>query len=91
VAESWLGLDFGSSGARAVVIGREAEVLAEVRLDWGKPDPERLAQDWRETLFELISQIPFNYRAELKAVAIDGTSSTALLCDAENRLPITSP
>lgn len=90
MAENWLGLDFGSSGARAVVIGRQAEVLAEARLDWGKPDPERLAQDWRETLFELISQIPFNYRADLKAIAIDGTSSTSLLCDAENR-PLLPP
>ena len=90
MAESWLGLDFGSSGARAVVIGRQAEVLAEARLDWGRPDPERLAQDWRETLFELVSQIPFNYRADLNAIAIDGTSSTSLLCDGENR-PLLPP
>ena len=90
MAESWLGLDFGSSGARAVVIGRQAEVLAEARLDWGQPDHERLARDWREALFELISQLPLDCRSHLRAIAIDGTSSTSLLCDAENR-PLLPP
>jgi D-ribulokinase len=73
-----LGIDFGTSGARLVAIDTDCNVLW-----WGTRD--LLAQGWRATLFALIQAIPNNIKARVKRIAIDGTSSTVLLCDREGR------
>jgi sugar (pentulose or hexulose) kinase len=41
---------------------------------------------WQTALFALIEQIPEELRREVRAIAIDGTSSTVLLCDAVGSL-----
>jgi D-ribulokinase len=41
---------------------------------------------WRETLFELIKAVPIAIKARVQSIAIDGTSSTVLLCDADGRI-----
>jgi sugar (pentulose or hexulose) kinase len=76
---AFLGIDFGTSGARATVIDEAGEVLAQCRYDF---HGEQSAPLWRTALFELIGQIPFALRNVLRAIAIDATSSTVLLCDA---------
>ena len=80
MAEAWLGIDFGTIGARAVAIGARDEVLATGRYDFGG---EQSAPLWRTALYELIGQMPFAIRRSLCAVALDGTSSTVLLCAAD--------
>jgi D-ribulokinase len=71
-----LGIDFGTSGARLVAIDIDCNVLW-----WGNMDLP--AGMWRETLFALIRDIPTAIKAQVGRIAIDGTSATVLLCDAD--------
>jgi D-ribulokinase len=74
-----LGIDFGTSGARLVAIDTDRNVLW-----WGTR--ELSATAWRETLFGLIRAIPTEIRSQVTSIAIDGTSSTVLLCDDRGQL-----
>jgi sugar (pentulose or hexulose) kinase len=77
----YLGLDFGTSGARACVIARDKSIAWEQRVEY--PDPDRQTPaDWREALHTLLSALPEQLGARLHGLAIDGTSGTVLLCDA---------
>ncbi|BAN35493.1 pentulose/hexulose kinase [Sulfuricella denitrificans skB26] len=78
---AFLGIDFGTSGARAIAINSNGDTLAEARSGY----TDQTAVAWRAALFDLIGQIPADIRRLLSAIAINGTSTTALLCDAENR------
>lgn len=86
----YLGIDFGTSGARAIVIDDEKNVIDTRQLSFTQIASNQLAQMWQETLFSLILQIPLILRKNLKVIAINGTSSTVLLCDAQGK-PITEP
>jgi sugar (pentulose or hexulose) kinase len=80
VADFFLGLDFGTSGARACVLGESDEPIFESHREYVDPaDP----QQWREALLLLISSLPEDIRVNLNAIAIDGTSGTVLATDAE--------
>jgi len=83
---AFLGIDFGTSGARAIAIDNSGTILAEAR--WVFSD--QTAEAWRAALFDLIGQIPPDIRRALVAIAINGTSTTALLCDADNQ-PLCPP
>lgn len=84
----YLGIDFGTSGARAVVIDEAAQIQAQVRYPWLSVDS--LVFSWQEALLALLGQIPPEWRREIKAIAINGTSSTVLLCDAAGN-PVHTP
>jgi sugar (pentulose or hexulose) kinase len=86
----FLGIDFGTSGARAIVIDEEKNIRAEVRYPFQKSRTENWATAWEKTLFNLIGSIPLEIRQKIKAIAIDGTSSTVLLCDRKGN-PIDAP
>ncbi len=92
----YLGIDFGTSGARAVVIDAAEDIQAEAQYhfaeasDRGTKALAPTASGWKTALFALIEQIPTAIRGEIKAIAIDGTSSTVLLCDAAGN-PMTEP
>jgi sugar (pentulose or hexulose) kinase len=80
---SYLGIDFGTSGCRAIAIGRQGNIEAEARRDLPPPqrDGKSSSQDpqlWWQALLSLLQSMP-----EPQALAIDGTSATLLLCDAE--------
>jgi sugar (pentulose or hexulose) kinase len=78
----FLGLDFGTSGARACVIDSEKTIVWEQRVAY--PDPaEQTTADWRAALHTLLSALPTDIAAQLHGLTIDGTSGTVLLCDAE--------
>lgn len=81
----YLGIDFGTSGARAVVINSDDAVQAEVSCHFEAVDEAQLAATWQAALFNLIEQIAPSLRSRIQAIAIDGTSSTVLLCDAEGQ------
>ncbi|MBO1348006.1 MAG: FGGY-family carbohydrate kinase [Hormoscilla sp. GUM202] len=49
-----------------------------------------MSDNWQQTLFYLIEQIPLDVRRNVKAIALNGTSSTVLLCDADG-LPVEDP
>lgn len=85
-SHGFLGIDFGTSGARAIAIDPDGNILADVRLSFD----EQSAEVWREALHQLLDLVPAAVRRILRAIAIDGTSGTALLCDNCNQ-PLCSP
>jgi D-ribulokinase len=77
----FLGFDFGTSGARACVIGQDKSIGWEQRVAY--PDPaKQTPNDWRAALHILLGALPKHIAARLDGLAIDGTSGTVLLCDA---------
>jgi sugar (pentulose or hexulose) kinase len=77
--EFFLGLDFGTSGARACVLDEAGEIVFESRAAYANPAS---APAWREALYGLIEDLPTEVRPALSAIAIDGTSGTLLATDA---------
>ena len=84
----YLGLDFGTSGARAVVIDSHLQVKAQTKYVWQNAQENKLPHVWEKALFSLISDIPEKIRQEIRAIAIDGTSATVLLCNSYGK-PVT--
>lgn len=78
---AFLGIDFGTSGARAIAVDGQGQILAESsrlftaqdRLDW--------CGCWQRTLMDLLADLPLQVRAKLQAIAINGTSATVILGD----------
>lgn len=85
---NYLGIDFGTSGARAIAIDAVGQIVGETRCQYPSPQPDAAA--WRQTLWTLLDQIPPAICQRLAAIAIDGTSATVLLCD-RNNIPLTEP
>jgi sugar (pentulose or hexulose) kinase len=84
----FLGLDFGTSGARACVIDAGKSVVWQQCFAY----PISAAQTppiWRAALHSLLGGLPKNIAAQLRGITIDGTSGTVLLCD--QRLEPVSP
>ncbi len=88
----YAGIDFGTSGARIAIIDAEERLLLEASDRFSNPSDQLVdwATIWQETLFQLLKQIPDDYRQGIKAIAINGTSSTVLLCDGAGQ-SITAP
>lgn len=86
----YLGIDFGTSGARAIVIDSQDNIAAEVIYPFSNSHLSNLARLWQQSLFHLIAQIPQPIRHTIKGIAINGTSATVLLCDAHGN-PIDHP
>lgn len=81
-----LGFDFGTSGARAVVIDASKTNLTTVRTNYDLSDP----RSWADALFTLLQMLPAQLRCHIGAIAISGTSGTVLLTDSEGT-PLTRP
>ena len=77
----FLGIDFGTSGARACVIDADGAIVAEDRRDFGTLEDYERAGIWREALWDLIAALPPAIRSQLADIALDGTSGTVLACD----------
>lgn len=84
-----LGIDFGTSGARVIAITQNRQIHEQFSLRFDN-ETQNLAALWRDTLFELFSQFSSDTRAQIRAIAINGTSSTVLLCD-RNGQPLDEP
>ncbi|BAY16229.1 putative sugar kinase, FGGY family protein [Anabaenopsis circularis NIES-21] len=82
----YLGIDYGTSGARGVVIDEQGKIQTEVRYSGQKLE----APHWKSTLWSLLAEIPEPLRREIRAIAINGTSSTVLLCDGAGE-PVAAP
>lgn len=94
IPDYYLGIDFGTSGARAFVIDAQGNVQSQDSIrftDSGQSQPSSsLPAVWRTVLASLLADIPQALRSHLAAIAINGTSSTVLLCDGEG-IPLTEP
>ncbi|MBI4936896.1 MAG: FGGY-family carbohydrate kinase [Nitrosomonadales bacterium] len=78
----YLGLDFGTTGARASVLDADGAIVHEDRIAF--PDAEKQAPlDWREALLGLLRRLPASVAAQLQGIAVAATSATVLLCDDE--------
>ncbi len=77
----FLGIDFGTSGARACVIAPTGQIEDMARMEFGALPEHEAAATWREALLELIAQVPAGMRKRLSALAIDGASASVLACD----------
>lgn len=85
----YLGLDFGTSGARAIAIDSQGTIHSEQSIAFAR-DEVRQPSCWRKALFELIRNIPETVRSQICRIAINGTSATVLLCDAQGQ-PLLPP
>jgi sugar (pentulose or hexulose) kinase len=86
----YLGIDFGTSGARGIVIDQQSTVLAEMRYPWEAAAITNWVTCWEQALLTLLEVTPGELRREIVAIAINGTSSTILLCDASG-VPVDAP
>ncbi|MDP3421836.1 MAG: FGGY family carbohydrate kinase, partial [Thiobacillus sp.] len=77
----FLGIDFGTSGARSCVIDADGAILAEDARDFGTLAEYERAGIWREALWDLVAALPPAIRTQLSDIALDGTSGTVLACD----------
>ena len=79
----FLGIDFGTRGARSCVIDAEGAIVAEDQRDFGTLEDYERAGIWREALWDLVASLPPPIRTQLSDIALDGTSGTVLACDEE--------
>ncbi len=79
-----LGLDFGTTGARACMIDTHGAIAHEDHVAYHNAEGQATLE-WRETLHTLLRRVPPPCAAKLRNIAIDATSGTVLLCDAELR------
>lgn len=87
----FLGIDFGTSGCRARVIGPAGQTAAQAAValpppsrpqpGWSEQDPDL----WWAALTAVVAGLPVDTRARVAAVAVDGTSGTLLLTDPRGR------
>lgn len=94
-----LGIDFGTSGARAIVIDRDRQIhctqavpftAAPTDLELICPTTSPLCRHWQTALLHLLMGIPVELRRRIATIALNGTSSTVLLCNGAGQ-PITEP
>jgi sugar (pentulose or hexulose) kinase len=82
-----LGLDLGSSGLRLALLQRgeagQPEVLEQAS---AYPGPFADPRSWRQGLIHLVRCLPLERRRAVRAIALDGTSGTLLLCRADGSL-----
>lgn len=83
-APCYLGLDLGTSGCRAAAIDEHDSVIATRRRDWPAhpADPLTSPEQWWRTACEVLADIAAAATDwSPRALAVDGTSGTVLLCD----------
>lgn len=75
----FLGIDLGTSGVRGSAIDLEGNELASISI----PLPQiQLAADWQHAACSVIGQLCDQVETDaIQAIAIDGTSSSVMLCD----------
>ena len=79
----FLGIDFGTSGTRAIAIDAAEALVAEGRCHFSQDSPpDEQTGLWRMALEEVVMQIPASTRWQIRAIAINGTSGTTLWCNA---------
>ncbi|MEL7067036.1 MAG: FGGY-family carbohydrate kinase [Cyanobacteria bacterium J06581_3] len=86
-----LGIDFGTSGARAIALATNKDadttVVAEARHAF-EPGEVSSPTAWQQVLWQLLDALDASVRDRLTRIAINGTSATVLLCD-DTAQPVT--
>ncbi|KAF9676070.1 hypothetical protein SADUNF_Sadunf09G0100200 [Salix dunnii] len=90
----YLGMDFGTSGARYALIDKQGTIhsegkreypvlMNEEKMDW--------VRSWRAALFSLLEDIPIHLCPLVASISIDGTSATTLIVDSNTGEPLWRP
>ncbi|XP_034681956.1 D-ribulose kinase isoform X2 [Vitis riparia] len=91
----YLGMDFGTSGARFVLIDKQGTIqaqgkreypllyMSEETMDW--------VSSWKKTLFSLLEDVPVSLRPLIASISIDGTSATTMIIDSTTGEPLWRP
>ncbi|MEM7725109.1 MAG: FGGY-family carbohydrate kinase [Cyanobacteria bacterium P01_A01_bin.45] len=77
----YLGIDFGTSGVKSAVINSESIIKFQGYYPLDNLKKGELIYSWENALWKLLGEISGGIRAEIKGIAINGTSSTVMLCD----------
>ena len=64
----FLGIDFGTSGARVIVINDDEEIITQVSLSFSCQNTHYLAQQWEDTLYLLLEKIPIKIRKKIEFI-----------------------
>ena len=59
--KTFLGIDFGTSGCRAIIIDLDENIHLETAINFSESFVSNWIQVWKESLFELFANIPGNY------------------------------
>ncbi|XZN88975.1 MAG: FGGY-family carbohydrate kinase [Microcoleus sp.] len=88
----YLGIDFGTTGVRSTAIDSSGNIHSESQYDFTHHEEpaSELPSRWENALWAVIEQIPLAIRRQIRAIAIDGTSSTVMLCDTKG-IPVDEP
>ncbi|MEG3882099.1 FGGY-family carbohydrate kinase [Microcoleus sp. herbarium7] len=88
----YLGIDFGTTGARSTVIDSQGTIHCETEYTFANNGQQQteLPSVWQNALWAVIEQIPPAIRNQVRAIALDGTSSTVMLCDTDG-IPVCEP
>jgi sugar (pentulose or hexulose) kinase len=87
--DCYIGIDLGTSGCRAIAVDDAGAIVAEAREalpDSRHPEPgasEQDPQDWWEAVSRVLVRMMGQRAGQLRALSVDGTSATLLLCDAQ--------
>ncbi|KAF5201768.1 D-ribulose kinase, partial [Thalictrum thalictroides] len=92
----YLGMDFGTSGARYALIDKQGSIHAQGKREYPPPlqmsgNTKNWAGSWRTTLFSLLEDLPNSLRPLIYSIAIDGTSATTIIVDSNTGDPICRP
>ncbi|MEG4272980.1 MULTISPECIES: FGGY-family carbohydrate kinase [unclassified Microcoleus] len=86
----YLGIDFGTTGARSTVIDSQGTIHCETEYTFANAQKPELPSVWQNALWAVIEQIPPTIRNQVRAIALDGTSSTVMLCNTDG-IPVCEP
>ncbi|RLJ17851.1 carbohydrate kinase [bacterium endosymbiont of Escarpia laminata] len=94
--DSCIGIDLGTSGVRAIAIDSEKSIIAEAVIDLpppkrgGEGSSEQRPECWWDAVLEVLLSVAQQIKGgDVQAIAVDGTSSTLLLCDPQGS-PLTT-
>ncbi|KAL2649262.1 hypothetical protein R1flu_017390 [Riccia fluitans] len=87
----YMGFDFGTSGARLMVINEKGKICADGKRIYPVVPEAEWAPMWKDTLFSLIQSLPAEVLSRVVAVSLDGTSSTTMIVDRKTGEPVTRP
>ncbi|KAL5985787.1 hypothetical protein ACLOJK_027774 [Asimina triloba] len=94
VGQLYLGMDFGTSGARYALIDEQGRIHAEGKREYPQPIVDNAidwASSWHETLFLLLDDLPVRHRPYVMSMSIDGTSATTLIIDSSTGVLLSRP
>ncbi|KAG9442816.1 hypothetical protein H6P81_018670 [Aristolochia fimbriata] len=90
----YLGMDFGTSGARYAVIDKQGTLHAEGKREYPQilvTNQMDWASSWRKTLLLLLEDIPNSLCPLIASISIDGTSATTLIVNSKTGEPLCRP